>query len=226
MVSSGGFGAETWAQKPRGAPAKRRQASACLARGCEALLRVRHGELRRQRRRSDGVRRSGLCGGLLALGSSATGRGSRAGAHRARNWTERCRREAGDEVAWRRSGQSSRTSRSRASPGLLVRRGGPCGHCKGVSGFRSAQGPTTARESRRRADLPGAESGANPATAGDVADVGGRGVAPGARAELLRGFSGAVAWPGCWTAAAQSYGTAEQGDRTKLGLGAAARVGR
>ena len=52
------------------------------------------------------------------------------------------------------------------------------------------------RESRRWADLPAAASGANPAAAGDVADVGGRGVAPGARAELLRGFSEAVAWPG------------------------------
>ena len=172
------------------------------------------------------MRRSVLCGGLLALGSSATGRGSRAGAHRARNWTERCRREAGDEVARRRSGQSSGTSRSRASPGLLVRRGGPCGHCKGVSGFRSAQGTMAARESRRWADLLAAASGANPAAAGDVADVGGCGVAPGARAEQLQGFSGAVAWPGCWTVAAQSYGVAEQGERAKLGLEAAARVGR
>ena len=175
---------------------------------------------------SGGVRRSGLCGGLLALGSSATGRGSQAGAHRARNWTERCRREAGDEVARRRSGQSLGASRSRPSPGLLVRRGGSYGHCKDVSGFRSAQDPTAARESRRRADLPAVASSANPAAAGDVADVGGCGVAPGARAELLRGFSGAVAWPGCWTTAAQSYGAAERGERAKLGLEAAARVGR
>ena len=31
------------------------------------------------------------------------------------------------------------------SLGLLVRRGGPRGHCKGVTGFRSAYGPTVAR---------------------------------------------------------------------------------
>ena len=82
MVSSGCSGVETWAQKSRGASAKRRQASTGLAWGCEVLQRVRHGKLRHQRQRSGGVRRSGLCFGLLTLGSSATGRGGATGAHR------------------------------------------------------------------------------------------------------------------------------------------------
>ena len=81
-------------------------------------------------------------------------------------------------------------------------------------------------KSGRRADIPAATSGMIPAAAGVVVEDGGREVAPGAWAELLLGLSGAVAWPGCWTAVAQSYGTAEQGERAKLGLEAAARVGR
>jgi len=109
---------------------------------------------------------------------------------------------------------------------LLIRWEGTCGPCEGGPEVSEAPRSTAARESRRRAGLPAAASGANPAAAGDVADVGGRGVAPGARPELLQGFSGVVAWPGCWTAAAQSYRAAEQGERVKLGLEAAARVGR
>jgi len=33
----------------------------------------------------------------------------------------------------------------------------------------------------------------------------------GAKAEWWRGLAGAMAWPSCWTAAAQSYGAAELG---------------
>ena len=113
VVSSGGSGAETWAQKTRGAPAKRRQASAGLARGCGALQRVRHGELRRQRRRSGDVRRSRLRGGLLALGPSATGRGNRASAHRAR-FRRRCGAEGvGDEARAAALGRSQRRVEAR-----------------------------------------------------------------------------------------------------------------
>jgi hypothetical protein len=43
------------------------------------------------------------------------------------------------------------------------------------------------------ADLPAAAPGVNPAAAGDVTVDGGRGVAPGARAELLRGLAVLVA---------------------------------
>ena len=33
----------------------------------------------------------------------------------------------------------------------------------------------------------------------------------GAKAEWWRGLAGAMAWPSCWTAAAQSYGAEELG---------------
>ena len=59
-------------------------------------------------------------------------------------------------------------------------------------------------KSGRRADIPAAMSGTIPAAAGAVVEDGGREVDPGTRAELLRGFSGAVAWPGYWTTARRS----------------------
>ena len=66
-------------------------------------------------------------------------------------------------------------------------------------------------KSGRRADILAATSGTIPAAAGAEVEDGGREVDPGARAELL---------------AAQSYGAVEQGERAKLGLEAAVRVGR
>ena len=82
-------------------------------------------------------------------------------------------------------------------------------------------------KSGRRADIPAATSDTIPAAAGAVVEDSGHEGDPGARAELLRGFSGAVAWPGCWTAAAQCHDAAKQGGRSRavrrrrLGLEAA-----
>ena len=64
-------------------------------------------------------------------------------------------------------------------------------------GGSERSGIARGEKSRRRADIPAATSGTIPAAAGAVVEDGGREVDPGARAELLRGFFGAVAWPDC-----------------------------
>ena len=57
----------------------------------------------------------------------------------------------------------------------------------------------------------GLNSDANPTRAGAKVEQGRLGEVPGAKAERLRGLAGAMAWPSCWTAAAQSYGAAVLG---------------
>ena len=94
---------------------------------------------------------------------------------------------------------------------MLIRWEGTCGPCEGGPEVSEAPRLTAARESRRRAGLPAAASGANPAAAGAVAVVGGRGVDPGARAEFVRRISGAMEWQGGGFTEAQRPGAAERG---------------
>ena len=94
---------------------------------------------------------------------------------------------------------------------MLIRWEGTCGPCEGGPEVSEAPRSTAARESQRRAVLPAAASGANPATAGAVAVVGGRGVAPGARAEFVRRISGARERQGGGSTEAQRPGAAERG---------------
>ena len=56
-----------------------------------------------------------------------------------------------------------------------------------------------------------AGSGKIPALAGLGPGENELGEAPGVGAERLRGLAGAIAWPSCWTAAAQSYRAAVLG---------------
>ena len=83
------------------------------------------------------------------------------------------------------------------------------GACRSAQPIRTgpAEVPRGIREvrDRRRQEIGAATSGTIPAAAGAVVEDSGHEGDPGARAELLRGFSGAVAWPGCWTAAAQCH---------------------
>ena len=94
------------------------------------LQRVRHGELRCQRRRSGGVRRSGLCGHLLALGSSATGRGGASGAHRGFLSGRKAAQGSMASSPVAAHGRSSGSGRCWASPGSWIPRidaEQPCG---------------------------------------------------------------------------------------------------
>ena len=111
-------------------------------RGCGTLQEARHGgdpavEHQRWCSRS--------CSGLRVLGSSVKGQEGVAGAHRGSGRVETARRGR-RRRGWRCSlAVRPCSGRCRGSPGLLVFRGGPRGHCKGITGFRSAYGPTAAR---------------------------------------------------------------------------------
>ena len=109
------------------------------ARGCGTLQEARHGgdpavEHQRWCSRS--------CSGLRVLGSSVKGQEGVAGAHRGSGRVETARRGRRRRVRRRSSAVRPCSGRCRGSPGLLVCRGG---RCKGVTGFRSAYGPTAAR---------------------------------------------------------------------------------
>ena len=168
----------------------------------------------------------GCWGALQATLAGRKGRAGGGGPHRGSNRAarvcrgvnvdgERQRRNGvGEEVTWWCSEPADPPNRSVR---VLRRFQGGSGR-SGIAG---------GEKSGRRADIPAATSGTIPAAAGAVVEDGGRDVDPGARAELLRGFSGAVAWPGCWTAAAQCHDAAKQGGRSRaarrrrLGLEAA-----
>ena len=88
--------------------------------------------------------------------------------------------ELGDKSEQGFSGRLGGTARL-----LVALRRGTRGH--------GAQVVIGGKRNAEAADLPAAAPGVNLAAAGDVAIDGGRGVAPGARAELLRGLAGLVA---------------------------------
>ena len=125
-------------------------------------------------------------------------------------YTNRSKRESG----WRRSspskeldGEASQGGRRRdcsaafgaelgdkSEQGFSGRLGGTARVLVALQSGTRGQGAQVVIGGKRiaeAADLPVASPGVNPAAAGDVAVDGGRGVAPGARAEFMRRISGA-----------------------------------
>ena len=88
------------------------------------------------------VRCSKGWGALRATLVGPKGRVGGGGPHRGSGRFETARRGRRRRVRRRSSFVRPCPGRCRGSPGLLVRRGG---RCKGVTGFRSAYGPTAAR---------------------------------------------------------------------------------
>jgi len=156
------------------------------ARGCGTLQEARHGgdpavEHRRWCSRS--------CSGLRVLGSSAKGWEGVASAHRGSGRVETARRGRWRRVRCRSSAVRPCLGRCRGSPGLLVHRGGPCEHCKGVTGFRSFYGPTAARNCLGIGS-PAVSSVRNYDTAPVEVEQGGSGELHGDEAKPLRGSVG------------------------------------
>ena len=89
---------------------------------------------------------------------------------------------------------------------------------RGWKGVRAGKNVNGGEENLAAARLTRGEVRLESDDAGAVLEEGGREVAPGARAELLRGFSGAVAWPGCWTAAARYSAPGRAAWRRLLGF--------
>jgi len=153
---------------------------------------------------------SGAWGALQATLTGLKGRAGGGGPHRGSSRAARvCRGVNVDGGRRRRNGVGEETmwwcSEPADPPNRSVR------VLRRFQGGSERSGIAGGEKSGRRADIPAATSGTIPAAAGAVVEDGGREVDPGARGELLRGFSEAEAWPGCWTTAAQSYGVAEQG---------------
>ena len=160
------------------------------------------------RRCSSACQRSGAWGALRATLTGQKEGAGRGDPHRARNWTERCRKEAGDDVTRRRSGRSSGTSRCRASPGVWAARRDSWLSCGGPTGIREARGSPAVRNrgggTAYRRCVPGEIPGAGVTRSGakELED------APVVEAEPVRSLDRAQVRRGGGNPAAQSLAPA------------------